>query len=101
MPNTADIAAQAGVRVKQLEWETNGETWWVRGNAPRYEVGILTFFGIIAGAFAFAGVVLKQLRSTASRNHNLCAGYDDPEDRCPRSPKDCVCWQHRTMEASR
>jgi hypothetical protein len=27
------------VVVKALEWQTDGETWWVRGNAPRYEVG--------------------------------------------------------------
>jgi hypothetical protein len=21
-----------------------------------------------------------------------CPGFDDPEERCPRDPKDCVCW---------
>jgi hypothetical protein len=24
-----------------------------------------------------------------------CAGYEDPEERCPESAKDCVCWQGR------
>lgn len=22
-----------------------------------------------------------------------CAGADDPEERCPRHPRDCTCWQ--------
>lgn len=24
---------------------------------------------------------------------DYCSGADDPEDRCPRHPKDCVCWR--------
>ena len=24
-----------------------------------------------------------------------CSGYDNPEEYCPRKPKDCVCWLHR------
>jgi hypothetical protein len=22
-----------------------------------------------------------------------CPGADDPEERCPREPKDCICWE--------
>ena len=25
----------------------------------------------------------------------LCEGYDDPEERCPRHPDDCICWKGR------
>lgn len=21
-----------------------------------------------------------------------CTGFNDPEERCPRNPEDCVCW---------
>lgn len=24
-----------------------------------------------------------------------CEGYADPEERCPRHPNDCICWQGR------
>jgi hypothetical protein len=25
--------------------------------------------------------------------YGTCPGWDDPEDRCPRHPRDCVCWK--------
>ena len=27
----------------------------------------------------------------------LCEGYDEPDDRCPHHPDDCICWRHRKM----
>ncbi|WP_185756009.1 hypothetical protein [Brucella anthropi] len=42
-PQSADLAL---LRVKALDWQTDGATWWVRGNAPRYEVGITTPWGV-------------------------------------------------------
>lgn len=24
-----------------------------------------------------------------------CEGFDDPEERCPRHPRDCTCWKTR------
>ena len=35
------------VRVKALDWQTDGATWWVRGNAPRYEVGVTAPWGVL------------------------------------------------------
>jgi len=36
---------RAAGTVKALEWETNGIKWWVRGDAPRYEVGVQMAWG--------------------------------------------------------
>lgn len=24
-----------------------------------------------------------------------CPGWDDPDSRCPRKPKNCLCWKYR------
>lgn len=31
------------------------------------------------------------MESEAQRRER-CPGKDDPEERCPRHPKDCICW---------
>jgi hypothetical protein len=28
-------------------------------------------------------------------NRKDCSGYADPEERCPRRSKDCICWKER------
>lgn len=36
-----------------------------------------------------AGVTPEQIEIIP----NYCDGADDPEDRCPRHPSECICWQ--------
>lgn len=28
---------------------------------------------------------------------STCSGWDDPQERCPRPPELCVCWQGREV----
>ncbi|MEO0622809.1 MAG: hypothetical protein AAF183_11320 [Pseudomonadota bacterium] len=47
------------------------------------------------------GQVLDAIDAEAERQATLivtmheCEGFDDPEDRCPRKPEKCICWQGR------
>lgn len=42
-----------------------------------------------SGLFLLEGVTLRPVPDVD------CEGADDPEERCPRHPKDCTCWQTR------
>ena len=36
---------------------------------------------------------LDRLLARVKKAQQQCDGADDPEERCPRRPQDCTCWQ--------
>jgi len=62
-------------------------------------------YGISFGHDRFIGFVIagpvaieESRKPTFKPGPDTCHGWDDPEERCPRDPKDCVCWQGRNAE---
>lgn len=66
-------------------------------------------FYVVTG-IAIAGAILayaisrltEEIADATSKDELLhrhlaqaCEGFDDPDERCPRRPEDCVCWKVR------
>lgn len=50
---------------------------------------IVRWLGMKPGSFGIEDSRIAFVRAQAEE----CEGADDPEERCPRHPKDCTCWQ--------
>jgi hypothetical protein len=61
---------------------------------------VLGLFGLQIGKSFIGRISLGEWGGESSQPEpwepKHCEGYDDPEDRCPRDPEECVCWQGRT-----
>lgn len=48
------------------------------------------------GNWRFFGLLVlenKRITRETEAADATCPGFDDPEERCPRDPRDCVCWK--------
>lgn len=60
---------------------------------------LLRFLGLVADSQP-AEWPARPLPSDYAEYRRLrdnCEGFDDPEERCPRSPDDCRCFESRTL----
>ena len=81
---------------------------------------IVTLIGIVGGGWVLAILIFRDVwgyfpwQGDAVREKDLlqklqkevktattCSGFEDPEDRCPRRPSDCVCWKPEVRDAIR
>ena len=65
---------------------------------PSGVTGLVTLIGIVGGGWLAAAFMFREIfgRFPWQKRDDGCGDPDamaDPESRCPRDPKDCVCWK--------